>query len=64
LLEHYGIWYQPERKGLRGRFLQSIKIALPRLQYAVVVKQRQRGRVVKVEQRIAFGTQQIIDLLL
>jgi IS1 family transposase/transposase-like protein len=64
LLEHYGIWYQPERKGSRGRFPQSIKIAPPHLQYAVVVKHRQRGRVVKVERRIVFGTQQAIDLLL
>jgi IS1 family transposase len=64
LLAHYGIWYQPERKGSRGRFPQPIQVAPPNLQYAVVVKQRQRGRVVKVERRIVFGTQQACDMLL
>lgn len=64
LLEHYGIWYQPERKGSRGRWPQPMKIAPPNLQYAVVVKHRQRGRVVKVERRIVFGSPQAFDLLL
>ncbi len=56
LLEHYGVWHQPARKGMGGRFPKPIKIAPPQLQYAVVVKTRQQGRVVKVDRiRIQTG---------
>jgi len=64
LLEHYGVWHQPARKGMRGRFPKQIKVAPPQLQYAVVVKTRQQGRVVKVDRRIVFGSEPAINHLL
>lgn len=64
LLEHYGIWYQPERQGARGRFPKPIKVPPPDLHYAVVVKTRQRGRVVRVDRQVVFGTSESIDQLL
>lgn len=64
LLEHYGVWHPPERQGARGRFPKPVKIAPAQLHYAVVVKTRQQGHVVKVDRRIVFGTEQTINRLL
>ena len=58
LLNQYGVWVQPERRGCRGRFPHPVKVAPEDLLYAVVVKHRQGGRVVKVETHVVFGDQQ------
>lgn len=55
LLHVYGQWYQPTRQGDRGRYPDPRRRPPPELLYAQVVKQRERGRVVAVSQRVVFG---------
>ena len=56
LLEVYGEWVQPPRHGTRGRFPKPRRVPPPDLCYAVVVKERENGRVVEVTTRIVYGT--------
>lgn len=58
LLEVYGVWQTPPRQGHRGRYPLPRKYPPPDLCYAVVVKERERGRVVKVTTRIVYGSEQ------
>jgi IS1 family transposase len=55
LLHVYGYWYQPERKGKRGRYPDQRRMPAPDLLYAQVVKQRERGKVVAVSTKVVFG---------
>lgn len=61
LLQAYGEWYRPERRGEKGRK------PLPRLRppsellYAQIVKRKEKGRVVEVTRRVVFGTEESID---
>lgn len=61
LLEFHCLVYQIKRRG-RGRPPIPKMIPHPRLRYAQVVKQRDKGRVVGIERRIIFGSQAAIDL--
>ena len=55
LLAVYGIWVTPPRRFTRGRPpLPRLQVP-PELVYAVVIKQRERGRVVKVTTQTVFG---------
>jgi len=56
LLEVYGEWMQPARNGTRGRFPKPRRVPPADLCYAVVVKEREQGRVVEVTTRIVYGT--------
>jgi IS1 transposase len=56
ILRSYGEAYQPRRKGKRGRRPAKRKRPPKGLKYATVHKTRQNNRVVKVEQRVIFGT--------
>lgn len=58
LLEVYGELKTPARRGSRGRFPSPRKYPPPELCYAVVVKTRERGRVVNVTTRIVYGNEQ------
>lgn len=58
LLEAYGIWDIPVRQGNRGRYPLPRKYPPPDLCYAVVVKERENGRVVNVTTRIVYGNEQ------
>ena len=55
LLHVYGQWYQPQRKGARGRFPDPKQRPHPDLLYAQVLKQRERGQVVSVSTKVVFG---------
>lgn len=55
LLQVYGQWQQPARKGDRGRYPNRRRVPLPELLYAQVVKQRERGHVVAVSTKVIFG---------
>jgi hypothetical protein len=55
-LEAYGETVTPPRSGKRGRPRKPYKVPPAGLTYATVHKTRSRGRVVKVEQRVIFGT--------
>jgi hypothetical protein len=50
-----------ERTGKRGRPRNPQRIIDPELDYAVVHKTREKGRVVKVERRIVYGEESRID---
>jgi IS1 family transposase len=56
LLEAYGKEVQPERTGKPGRPKKPYKVPPPELNYATVHKTRQKGRVVKIDYRVVFGT--------
>ena len=58
LLEVYGVWETPPRQDNRGRYPLPRKSPPPDLCYAVVVKERERGRVVNVTTRIVYGSEQ------
>jgi hypothetical protein len=56
ILEAYGEEYQPRRRGRRGPKPARRKRPPKGLRYATVHKTREKNRVVKVEQRVIFGT--------
>lgn len=56
LLEAYGQEVQPERTGKPGRPKKPYKVPPPELHYATVHKTREKGRVVKIDYRVVFGT--------
>jgi len=56
LLSAYGQEVVPPRTGNPGRPQVPYKVAPPELQYATVHKTREKGRVVKVDFRVVFGT--------
>ena len=53
----YGELQQPPRRGSRGPLPAPRKYPPSDLCYAVVVKERERGRVVKVTTRVVYGTE-------
>jgi IS1 family transposase len=56
ILEAYGETITPPRSGKRGRPRKEYKVPPAGLTYATVPKARSKGRVVKVEPRIIYGT--------
>ena len=56
ILTCYGEEYQPRRKGKRGRRPAPRKRPPKGLKYATVHKVRKKNRVVRVEQRVIYGT--------
>jgi len=64
ILEAYGATVTPPRTGKRGRPRKSFKVPSAGLTYATVHKTRSKGRVVKVEQRIIFGTAEAVGAAL
>lgn len=64
LLEEYGIWVTPPRRFPRGRPPQPRRQPPPQLVYAVVVKERERGRVVHVTTDIIYGTEAQVNACL
>lgn len=61
LLHAYGMWYQPQRNGDRGRFPKPRRVPIPGLLYAQVVKVRQKGRVIDVRSKVVFGDSDTIE---
>lgn len=60
LLQFHLLVYQIKRRG-RGRPPLPKMIPQPTLRYAQMVKQRDNGRVIGIEQRIIFGKEETID---
>jgi IS1 family transposase len=56
ILNAYGQVVVPPRTGKPGRPKASYKVAPPELRYATVHKTREKGRIVKVDFRVVFGT--------
>jgi len=62
LLHTYGQWYQPLRAGNRGRYPKPVRVPIPELVYAQVVKVRNHnGRLVKVNKKIIFGDEKMLN---
>jgi IS1 family transposase len=64
ILKSFGQWVQPERKGTRGPFPKPRVQPPANLLYAQVVKHRRKGRVVKVTEKVVFGTQEALEAYL
>ena len=56
LLTHYGQWVQFPKRHARGAVPKPRWCVLPQLHYAQVVKQCRRRRLVRVIQRVVFGS--------
>jgi IS1 family transposase len=56
VLDAYGEEITPEPTGKRGRPQASYKVPPKDLNYATVHKTREKGRVVKIDFRVVFGT--------
>lgn len=61
ILNAFGRWVQPERKGSRGRFPNPRPEPPDDLLYAQVVKHRRKGWVVNVTCKVIFGTQEALQ---
>jgi IS1 family transposase len=64
ILKSFGQWVQPERKGTRGPFPKPRLQPAANLLYAQVVKHRRKGRVVKITEKVVFGTQEALEAYL
>lgn len=64
LLTHFGHWVQIPRQGKRGPHPKPRWLPLPHLQYAQVVKERCKGRVISVTQRLVYGSLEIVERII
>jgi IS1 family transposase len=64
ILQAFGVWIRPQRKGNRGRFPKPRRVPSEGLKYATVHKERKKGRVVSVTTRIVYGRKEEILALL
>jgi IS1 family transposase len=64
LLAVYGVWATPPRQSTRGRFPKPRRYPPPDLCYAVVIKERARGRVAHVTTRLVYGTTEQVETAL
>jgi IS1 family transposase len=64
ILEEYHIEVEFPKTGKPGRPRNPIMLPHPDLNYVQVVKTRNNGRVVKVETKLVFGTQEKVDEIL
>lgn len=60
ILAEYGVTFVPPRTGRPGRPKAPCKVPPKELLYATVHKTREKGRVVKVETRLVFGTEDML----
>lgn len=60
ILQTFGRWVQPQRKGDRGRFPKPRLEPPEGLQYATVNKKRHNGRVVSVTTQVVYGQRKAI----
>jgi IS1 family transposase/transposase-like protein len=60
ILRVLGVWVQPKRKGKRGPHPKPRQVEPDGLNYAVVHKQREKGRVVSVTTKVVYGCMQDI----
>jgi IS1 family transposase/transposase-like protein len=64
LLQVYGKWDQPPRRGTRGPHPHPRRVPPKELRYAQVGKTRERGHVVAVDHKVVFGDAERIAALL
>jgi IS1 family transposase len=61
ILKSFGHSVQPERRGSRGPWPKPRLEPPPDLLYAQVVKHRRKGRVIKVTEKVVFGTSEMLQ---
>src|SRR5436853_3390620 len=64
LLTHCGQWVQPPRRQAKGPTPKPRWMPVPQLLYAQVVKTVRRRRLVRVSQRVVFGTLEAVKQVL
>ena len=64
LLTHYGQWVQPDRRQAQGPRPKSRWMPQSGLLYAQVIKTIRRRRLVRVSQRVVFGTLEAVEHVL
>jgi IS1 family transposase len=64
LLTHFGQWVQPPRRQDKGPVPKLRWRPLPELLYAQVIKTIRRRRLVRVSQRVVFGTLEAVQQVL
>src|SRR5262244_1368174 len=64
LLTHFGQWVQPPRHQDKGPVPKPRWMPLPGLLYAQVIKTVRRRRLVRVRQRVVFGTLEAVQQVL
>jgi len=64
ILHAYGTTVTPPRTGSPGRPKAPYKVPPPGLNYAVVTKRREKGRVVEIGTRVVFGTMAAVMIAL
>lgn len=64
ILQVFGVWTQPRRKGERGRLPKPRQLPPEGLQYATVHKERKNGRIVSVTTQIIYGSKEKTQALL
>src|SRR5215831_11148458 len=64
LLTHFGQWVQPPRHQDKGPVPKPRWMPLPGLLYAQVIKTVRRRRLVRVRQRVVFGTREAVQQVL
>jgi hypothetical protein len=64
LLTHFGQWVQPPRRQDKGPVPKPRWMPLPGLLYAQVIKTVRRRRLVRVSQRVVFGTLEAVQQVL
>lgn len=64
LLTHFGHWVETPRRHKRGAAPKPRWLPLPELQYAQVVKKREKGRVVSVSHTVIYGSWEAIKSIL
>ncbi|EQD74607.1 hypothetical protein B1B_02573, partial [mine drainage metagenome] len=64
LVEVFGTRVQPLRLGERGRYPQPVILPREDLRYAVVHKEREQNRVVRVTRKVRLGDEQAVARLL
>ncbi len=64
LLTHFGHWVKTPRRHKRGATPKPRWLPLPELQYAQVVKKREKGRVVSVSHKVIYGSMEVIKSML
>ncbi len=60
ILRVFGLWWQPQRQGTRGRFPEPRQVPPQGLNYATVHKERENGHVVRVTTQVVYGRMQDI----
>jgi len=64
ILQAFGVWVQPRRKGKRGRSPKPRQVPPEDLKYATVHKERKKGRVVSVTTKVIYGSEDEVQALL